>query len=269
MKSPQERKKLQQEQIERNKKKKIDVPTVPIDNVSAPVPVEEHLQLNEYPNEQPPFPELNTAGSSMVTTSVKESSTRDTIPSNMIPATERKPRGAQVPTTEWTKHNQVLSREGDLPLLAAYIGPFSVDEILQGVLAYVLTANAAEAERLTGIHESTIRHWKRAQPWWDEAVAYCKRVKQDELDARFTSIIHKAADRLAKRVDADELTARELVQVTSVIFKDRNLLRGDPTNITKKEENVEGKMADLMQKFEQMSDKINAKVIEGETVDGS
>jgi hypothetical protein len=180
-----------------------------------------------------------------------------------------RPAGKFLKPGNWDQRQEVLFRDDDLPLLREFKSPYSTAEILGGVLAYTLTANTREAERLTGIPHDTIRSWKKRCDWWDEALAYCRKVKQDELDANFTTIIHKAAAKLDNMLDKDILEPKEIMQAVKIIFDTRQLVRGDPTNITRKDQDTDSTMKALMLRFEEMSRQITQdkpKIIEGEVI---
>lgn len=222
--------------------------------------------------------DLDTVLNEMTAPATKKSRKESQLKSSAT-ASSRKGRapGTFLSKKDWLEKQEVITRERDLPLLRDYRSNYSLEEILSAVLAYTLTANASEAERLTGVKSATIRQWKHQAVWWDEAVEYCRKANQEQLDARFTRIIHRAAERLESKlnsdVEMDETTISQLAQISSTFFKDRNLLRGEATNISRKDDKeVETHMAGLLQGFEQMSRDIRdrlppSKTIEGELID--
>lgn len=126
---------------------------------------------------------------------------------------------------------------------------YTPQQKVQAVMYYLaLGGNAGKVERKTGIPSNTIRKWKSCAPWWQEVVRKARAIKQDELDAMFTLVIHDVVDSIVDRVEAGDwkinpktglqeripVSAKDLVVIQSMMFDKRSLLRGDPTNIQRK-----------------------------------
>lgn len=138
-----------------------------------------------------------------------------------------------------------------------------MDTKLEAAIAYIITGNSLEAAKLCNVPDRTIRYWT-TMSWWEDVLAEAHRVKQKELDAIWTALIHKAADGIRKRIDQGEarliaktgeikqvpVTAKDLAVIMSIATEKRALLRGQPTqrkeNVTteKKLEMIKGALGD-------------------------
>ena len=158
---------------------------------------------------------------------------------------------------------------------------YSPEQRLFGVFAYVISGSSRKAAKLTGISDTVLRDWKRTSVWWDEAVLEVRRLKQDQLDAGLTTLIHKSVGELEDRLyNGDEhvtssgerlrkkVSARELAYIMSTLTEKRSLLRGDPTSRTEKLDS-KSVLADLKEQLEDFSRSKREKTIEGETISAS
>ena len=119
-------------------------------------------------------------------------------------------------------------------------------EKLRAAMAYLITGNSVEASKVCGIPDKTIRDWTR-EVWWADFIADARKEKNDELDAAFTDILHKAVGEVKDRiVNGDEVidvktgakerrkvSARDATLVAAVLTDKRAILRGEPTRISK------------------------------------
>jgi len=106
------------------------------------------------------------------------------------------------------------------------------------------------------VPKSTIAYWRTKTNWWQPLIEEVRKAKNEELDAKLTSIIHKSADELEDRVKngnyklsgkKKEDGTPEYVRVpmsSSELAKDgigiqydkRALIRGDPTSRVARED---------------------------------
>lgn len=111
------------------------------------------------------------------------------------------------------------------------------EDRLKAALAWVITGTGEGASRECGIPSRTIQDWT-VQEWWEPLVAEARALKQSELDASLTTIIHKCAQRLTERLDSEEGISKAGIQqiaTTLAISMDkRALMRGDPTSRTER-----------------------------------
>ena len=100
--------------------------------------------------------------------------------------------------------------------------------------------------------------------------------KQDELDSKFTSIVHSVLDKVTDRIEnGDEklrsngdivkvaIGGKDLSVIASIFYDKRALLRGDPTSRVEKSTNKD-QMKLLQDKFEDIAKQLEAKPV-GET----
>ena len=122
---------------------------------------------------------------------------------------------------------------------------YTVEEKLQAAMAYLITGNSVDAGKVCGMPDKTIRDWTR-EAWWSDFIAEARRDKNDELDACFTDIIHKAVGEVRDRIQAGDpvvqkdgtisrkpVSARDATLVAAVLVDKRAILRGEPTRISK------------------------------------
>lgn len=120
-----------------------------------------------------------------------------------------------------------------------------IPDKLNAALAYLITGETEGAAKLCGIPGRTIREWTE-EPWWADVITEARKMKNDELDAAFTSILHKATGEVADRIEhGDEIiqkdgskarrkvSARDATLVAAVLIDKRAVLRGEPTRISK------------------------------------
>lgn len=117
---------------------------------------------------------------------------------------------------------------------------------LRAALAYLISGNSLDASKNCGIPDKTIRDWTR-EVWWADYMAEARKEKNDELDAAFTDILHKAVGEVKDRItNGDEVidtktgnknrkkvSARDATLVAAVLVDKRAILRGEPTRISK------------------------------------
>ena len=153
----------------------------------------------------------------------------------------------------------VVSDDGDIeyevsaldidPEIFNYRGneQYTPEQKIQTVMYYLTEGGkASRVAKKTGIKASTIRKWKSSAPWWGEVMKKCRAIKQDELDAAFTLVIHDTVDRIHERVlhgdvkldkegnlVAVPMSGKDLAYVANSLFDKRSLLRGDPTTLKK------------------------------------
>ena len=115
---------------------------------------------------------------------------------------------------------------------------------IKAVAYYMVYGSCAEVERKTNIKASTVRRWKFEAPWWQPALAWLRRQKQDELDSELTNVIHESVAEIRDRVQNGEqhlvkgeivtvpMKGKDLAYISSILFDKRALIRGDITKIS-------------------------------------
>ena len=117
---------------------------------------------------------------------------------------------------------------------------------LEAAIAYLITGNTEEAGRLCNVPGRTIRDWMKTS-WWEDVLIEARTIKQKELDALWTGLIHKSTSKLRERLDDGDpvmtktgeikylpVKAKDLAIITSIAVDKRALLRGQPTSRTEK-----------------------------------
>ena len=148
---------------------------------------------------------------------------------------------------------------------------------IQAAACFMMTGTVNGAARLSGIDKRTISDWKNNAQWWPTVLDKVRKEKQDELDAKLTSLIHQSTESLADRLENGEevlvkqgadtikmkkqMGGRDITNAISTLYDKRAMLRGDPTSITKKTTSsdvlreLRGEFADIARKA------IEAKVV--------
>ena len=119
---------------------------------------------------------------------------------------------------------------------------WDMDSRIQAAIAWLITGSSEEAGVLCNIPGRTIREWMQ-KTWWEDVLAEAKGIKQKELDALWTGLIHKSTTELRKRLDAGDpvmmktgdvrfmpVKAKDLAIITSIAVDKRALLRNQPTS---------------------------------------
>ena len=117
-----------------------------------------------------------------------------------------------------------------------------IDDRIAAAIAWLITGNTEDAGALCNIPGRTIRDWMQ-KPWWEEVLAEAKGIKQKELDALWTGLIHKSTTELRNRLDKGDpimtkmgevkympVKAKDLAIITSIAVDKRALLRNQPTS---------------------------------------
>lgn len=137
----------------------------------------------------------------------------------------------------------------------------SIEDKLRAAMAYLITGNSLDASKVCGIPDKTIRDWTR-ETWWADFIAEARKEKNEELDAAFTDILHKAVGEVKDRIEnGDEVvdsktgsrirkkvSARDATLVAAVLVDKRAILRGEPTRISKtisEKDRLKGLVGDL------------------------
>lgn len=119
---------------------------------------------------------------------------------------------------------------------------------IQAAAAYVATGSSDKAGEMINIPGRTIRTWTK-EDWWPSALAQAREDMSDELDGKYTEVVHKAVLELIDRIEnGDEiinpktgeayrrkLSARDLSIVSGIAFDKRQLIRAQPTSIDQRQ----------------------------------
>jgi len=142
---------------------------------------------------------------------------------------------------------------------------WDMDTRIQAAIAWLITGDSEEAGRLCNIPGRTVRLWMQ-QPWWEEVLAEARTIKQKELDALWTGLIHKSTTALRERLDQGDailsktgevrylpVKAKDIAIIMSIAIDKRALLRNQPTSrvekitVEEKLDRIGNKLAELDQ----------------------
>lgn|SRR4030066_34144 len=138
------------------------------------------------------------------------------------------------------------------------------DSRIQAAIAWLITGDVDNASQLCNVPSRTIRDWMTKE-WWEDILSEAQGIKQKELDAVYTALIHKTTTALRDRIENGNVIvtkagafsrvpvpAKDLAVITAIISDKRALLRGLPTSRTEKI-TIEEKLEKLGQKLEDIN----------------
>lgn len=98
----------------------------------------------------------------------------------------------------------------DLVQLDTINSPYTPEQKMAAVVAYVMTGNAREASELAGVSYVALRQWKTKSPWWGAAVIAAQNYLNQQLDGHMTKIINRIMQQLETNLIQGEerMTAR-------------------------------------------------------------
>ena len=148
---------------------------------------------------------------------------------------------------------------------------YTPEQRIMAATYYAVTGSSLQASEKcgqTGTHipASTIRKWKNTTSWWKPVLHEVRKAKQEELDAKLTSIIMEGADKLEDRVrngniklnpktgelNRIPMTSGELAKdAVGIPYDKRALMRGDPTSRTEKVD-PKAMLEDLAKQFKKI-----------------
>ena len=162
-------------------------------------------------------------------------------------------------------------------------GTWHPEEVkIEAATLHAVTRDFNKTHELTGIGVYVLKKWA-VEPWWDECIAKVKQLKNEQLDAKITSVLEQAVDIIAERLkDGDiyvdhnskektqyriPIKARDAVLATGILFDKRQLIRGEATSVTTNQSTAEKFLA-LKENFERLARSRNinpnSEPIEGE-----
>ena len=131
---------------------------------------------------------------------------------------------------------------------------------LNAALAWVITGDDYSASDLCGIPRETIKDWRNHESW-DDLMYQARKIRQGELEAKFSKIIHKAVDEVAERLEEGDVvisktgeavrkkvSARDAAWIYAVTTDKRAVMRGEASSISKRatdKDSLKDKKAEL------------------------
>ena len=121
--------------------------------------------------------------------------------------------------------------------------------------AHSMGLNAPMIEVATGVACQTVRHW-RLTDWFKDLVAEIQREDDNSVDAKLTKIVSKSLDNVVDRLENGDfmydpklgkfvrrpISGRDTARIADIMFDKRNLLRGKPTSISGKSEQISDRL---------------------------
>lgn len=124
--------------------------------------------------------------------------------------------------------------------------PRDMEDRLNAAIAWLITGDSESAGKLCNIPGRTIREWQKTS-WWEEILLEARTIKQKELDAIWTGLIHLATSSLRERITKGDpsitkggeviytpVKAKDLAIITSIAVDKRALMRNQPTSRVEK-----------------------------------
>lgn len=162
-----------------------------------------------------------------------------------------------------------------LAIDAANLAPINIE--LEAVRRYALCGSLAQVSRDLGIAIYQLQKLQRAQ-WWQDELAALRRescaIKNASLERIHEKTLSELEDRLehgdyiataSGRLIRQKLSGKDLARISEAVFKQRQLLMGEPTEI---KEN--GRLKGLAAKLEALGKRdpiAAARIIEAEAID--
>ena len=129
--------------------------------------------------------------------------------------------------------------------------------------AHMMGLKAPMIEVATGVPCQTVRHW-RMSDWFKDLVSELQREDDIEVDAKLTKLVGKSLDAVVDRLENGDfmydpksgsfkrrpLYVKDITRVADIMFDKRNLLRGKPTSISGKQEQISDRLLKLAVEFE-------------------
>lgn len=139
----------------------------------------------------------------------------------------------------------------------------STNNILKTLTLIAHGTPKMRACKTTGISIHTLNRWAR-EDWYNEVLDLIRGKLDQELDASFTGVIHKAASEALERLEQGDwvwkdgslvrkpVSAREAMLIAGIAYDKRALQRGRPTSISESV-STEERLEQLAQKFREMA----------------
>lgn len=157
--------------------------------------------------------------------------------------------------------------------------PYSAEDRIACVMAYIVEGGNATAAAKAASHSiqkeikpDLLRQWKSRSEWWEEGEDIARRMLQQDLDMKYTRLMHRTESEMVKRLEQGNtvlakngdlvqvpVTFKDLVTGHGIISDKRAMLRGEPTS--RKEDTGVDVILKLAQMLQQQGEKA---VIDGE-----
>lgn len=160
---------------------------------------------------------------------------------------------------------------------ARNLAPVAIE--LECVRMYAETGSLAEVSRAMGIAIYELQKLQRTQ-WWQSELAALRREESARKNAALTRIHNLTLEALQDRLEHGDLvmrgngfvrcklTGRDLARISEAVFKQRQLLNGEPTAIDGGNKKLE-QLADKLRALGKRDSKLAQQILDMEAVDVS
>lgn len=142
---------------------------------------------------------------------------------------------------------------------------YPLEAKVDAVTCWTVTANLRTVSEILNIRFETLSKWKQ-QPWWYDLAAQIKQEKQEQLDAGMSAVIDKSMQLLNDRLENGDvvvnaktgaiirspMSVQATVNTLKNVFDKRQLIRNEPTSISRSESTDE-RLKRLSEEFAKFS----------------
>jgi hypothetical protein len=154
---------------------------------------------------------------------------------------------AKLPGFTFRGRDIILSKTRGRPLagIKKRKGYYDDTKRIEVATLYAVIGDPEKISELTSVPIGTIRDW-RSEQWFRTLLEEIKDENNEKLDSKFTEIVHKSQDLLMDRLDNGDFTfnregslvrkpvsARDLALVGAITVDKRQIIRKEPTSISK------------------------------------
>lgn len=131
---------------------------------------------------------------------------------------------------------------------------WDLDSKMRAAVGYAVTGTFKGAEEYSEVPARTIRDWLDSE-WFQALLAEARQSLQDELDGRWTGLIHKITDQMLERLNKGDpkvlrdgtiayvpVSFKDLGFIQSMVTDKRTLLRGQVAKIPQEKGSTESKL---------------------------
>ena len=146
------------------------------------------------------------------------------------------------------------------------------DDIIKACRAYILGGTFKAAERATKIPYATISNWAR-KDWWPVLIEEVNYLFNIEREGQLSRVADRAWEETMDRLDNGDtvvikgelvrkpVSARDAALVAAIATDKLALMRGDPTKIEQKNFNIDDRLGQLKEVFDDLAKRNEDKVV--------
>lgn len=146
------------------------------------------------------------------------------------------------------------------------------DDVIKAARHYLVTGTFKAVERDLNIPTMTVRNWAK-KDWWPILLEEINYLRNIETDGQMTTIMEKAMSEVIDRLENGDTVvikgelvkkpvgARDAALVAAIMFDKRQVHRGDPTQIQQKNFNIDDRLLQLKETFDDLAKRNEEKVV--------